>query len=64
MMTAEKQFDAFCGELEALLGRYQEEFDLSDATLIGGLQMYTTLFALQAMGHCVEEEEDEEEEEY
>jgi len=63
-MTAEKQFDAFCGELEALLGRYQEEFDLSDATLIGGLQMYSTLFALQAMGHCVEEEEDEEEEEY
>jgi len=63
-MTAEKQFDAFCGELEALLGRYQEEFDLSDATLIGGLQMYTTLFALQAMGHCVEEEEDEEEEEF
>jgi len=61
-MTAEKQFDAFCGELEALLGRYQEEFDLSDATLIGGLQMYSTLFALQAMGHCVEEEEDEEEE--
>ena len=63
-MTAEKQFDAFCGELEALLGRYQEEFDLSDATLIGGLQMYSTLFALQAMGHCVEEEEDEEEEEF
>jgi|TARA_R100000808_G_scaffold10_2_gene82 hypothetical protein len=64
MMTPEKQFDAFCGELEALLGRYQEEFDLSDATLIGGLQMYSTLFAMQAMGHCVEEEEDEEEEDY
>ena len=63
-MTGEKQFDALCGELEALLGRYQEEFDLSDATLIGGLQMYSTLFALQAMGHCVEEEEDEEEEEF
>ena len=63
-MTPEKQFDAFCGELEALLGRYQEEFDLSDATLIGGLQMYSALFAMQAMGHCVEEEEDEEEEDY
>ena len=63
-MTVEKQFDAFCGEVEALLGRYQEEFDLSDATLIGGLQMYSTLFAMQAMGHCVEEEEDEEEEDY
>ncbi len=63
-MTAEKQFDAFCGELEALLGRYQEEFDLSDAALIGGLQMYATLFAIQAMGWCVEEEEDEEEREF
>ncbi|MCP4891067.1 MAG: hypothetical protein GY904_31300 [Planctomycetaceae bacterium] len=63
-MTAEKQFDAFCGELEALLGRYQSEFDLSDAALIGGLQMYSTLFAIQAMGWCVEEEEDEEENEY
>jgi len=62
MMTVEKQFDAFCGELEALLGRYQDEFDLSDAALIGGLQMYCTLFALQAMGHCVEEDEEEEEE--
>lgn len=61
-MTIEQQFDAFCGELESLLERYQEEFDLSDAALIGGLQMYSTLFALQAMGHCVEEEEDEEEE--
>ena len=63
-MTPEEQFDAFCGELESLLGRYQEEFDLSDATLIGGLQMYSTLFAMQAMGHCMEEEEDEEEEEF
>jgi hypothetical protein len=60
-MTTEEQFDAFCGELEALLSRYQEEFDLSDPTLIGGLQMYSTLFALQSMGWCCEEEEEEEE---
>jgi hypothetical protein len=58
-MTVEEQFDAFCGELEALLSRYQEEFDLSDAQLIGGLQMYSTLFALQSMGWEEEEEEKE-----
>ena len=61
-MTTEEQFNAFCNDLEALLSRYQEEFDLNDATLIGGLQMYSTLFALQTMGHCVEEEDEEEEE--
>jgi hypothetical protein len=61
-MTIEKQFDAFCGELEALLSRYQEEFDLNDAQLIGGLQMYSTLFAIQSMGWCCEEEEEEDEE--
>ena len=63
-MTTEEQFDAFCNDLEALLSRYQEEFDLNDATLIGGLQMYSTLFALEAMGHCIEEDEEEEEEEF
>lgn len=61
-MTTEEQFNAFCNDLEALLSRYQEEFDLNDATLIGGLQMYSTLFALEAMGHCIEEDEEEEEE--
>jgi|TARA_R100000951_G_scaffold68533_1_gene57813 dihydrofolate reductase len=60
-MTTEEQFNAFCNDLEALLSRYQEEFDLNDATLIGGLQMYSTLFALEAMGHCIEEDEEEEE---
>lgn len=59
-MTTEEQFNAFCNDLEALLSRYQEEFDLNDATLIGGLQMYSTLFALEAMGHCIEEDEEEE----
>ena len=63
-MTAEKQFNAFCNDLEALLSRYQEEFDLTDATLIGGLQMYCTLFAIQSMGWCCDEEEEEEEEEF
>jgi len=38
---------------------------LSDATLIGGLQMYSTLFAIQSMGWCLDDdEEDEEEEEF
>ena len=60
-MTTEEQFNAFCNDLEALLSRYQEEFDLNDATLNGGLQMYSTLFALEAMGHCIEEDEEEEE---
>tara|TARA_R110000851_G_scaffold315493_1_gene477971 strand:+ start:944 stop:1129 length:186 start_codon:yes stop_codon:yes gene_type:complete len=60
-MTTEEQFNAFCNDLQSLLSRYQEEFDLNDATLIGGLQMYSTLFALEAMGHCIEEDEEEEE---
>ena len=63
-MTTEEQFSAFCNDLEALLSRYQEEFDLEDAMLIGGLQMYSTLFALQSMGWCCEEDEEEEEEEF
>ena len=63
-MTTEEQVNAFCNALEALLSRYQEEFDLHDATLIGGLQMYSTLFALQSMGWCCEEDEEEEEEEF
>ena len=61
-MTTEEQFNAFCNDLEALLSRYQEEFDLNDATLIGGLQMYSTLFAIQSRGWCCEEEDEEEEE--
>jgi|TARA_R110000787_G_scaffold34978_2_gene90212 dihydrofolate reductase len=61
-VTTEEQFSAFCGDLEALLSRYQEEFDLNDAMLIGGMQMYSTLFAIQQMGWCCEEEEEEEEE--
>tara|TARA_R100001594_G_scaffold126499_1_gene163777 strand:+ start:65 stop:283 length:219 start_codon:yes stop_codon:yes gene_type:complete len=58
-MTSEKQLDAFCGELQGLISRYQQEFDLSDAELIGGLQMYSALFAIQSMGYCVEEEDED-----
>ena len=68
-MTTEKQLDAFYGELQKLIVRYQQEFDLSDAELIGGLQMFSALFAIQSLGWCVEDEEEddedyEEEEEY
>ena len=58
-MTTEKQLDAFYGELQKLIIRYQQEFDLSDAELIGGLQMFSALFAIQSVGWCIEEDEDE-----
>ena len=58
-MTTEKQLDAFYGESQKLIIRYQQEFDLSDAELIGGLQMFSALFAIQSVGWCIEEDEDE-----
>ena len=58
-MTTEKQLDAFYGELQKLIVRYQQEFDLSDAELIGGLQMFSALFAIQSVGWCIEDDEDE-----
>jgi hypothetical protein len=58
-MTTEKQLDAFYGELQKLIIRYQQEFDLSDAELIGGLQMFSALFAIQSVGWCIEDDEDE-----
>ena len=39
----------------------QQEFDLSDAELIGGLQMFSALFAIQSLGWCVEDEEEDDE---
>jgi|TARA_R100000900_G_scaffold89570_1_gene69684 hypothetical protein len=62
-MTTEKQLDAFYGELQKLIIRYQQEFDLSDAELIGGLQMFSALFAIQSVGWCIEDDEDEDYEE-
>ena len=62
-MTTEKQLDAFYGELQKLIVRYQQEFDLSDAELIGGLQMFSALFAIQSVGWCIEDDEDEDYEE-
>ena len=62
-MTTEKQLDAFYGELQKLIIRYQQEFDLRDAELIGGLQMFSALFAIQSVGWCIEEDEDEDYEE-
>ena len=58
-MTTEKQLDAFYGELQKLIIRYQQEFDLSDAELIGGLQMFSALFTIQSVGWCIEDDEDE-----
>ncbi len=53
-------------DIEKLVARYQEEFDLDDASLIGGLQMYSCLMSLQALGYLLEDddEEDDEEDDY
>ena len=55
--------ECFCSDIEKLVARYQEEFDLDDASLIGGLQMYSCLLSLQALGYLLEEDEDEDDEE-
>jgi len=59
-MKLSGQLECFCSDIEKLVARYQEEFDLDDATLIGGLQMYSSLMSLQALGYLLEEDEDEE----
>ena len=62
-MKLSGQLECFCGDIEKLVARYQDEFDLDDATLIGGLQMYSCLMSLQALGYLLEEDEDEDEDE-
>jgi hypothetical protein len=66
VMKLSGQLECFCSDIEKLVARYQEEFDLDDATLIGGLQMYSCLMSLQALGYLLEDddEEDDEEEDY
>jgi len=59
-MRMKDQLECFCTDIEKLVDRYQEEFDLDDATLIGGLQMYSCLMSLQAMGYLLEDDEVEE----
>ena len=61
-MRMKDQLECFCTDIEKLVDRYQEEFDLDDATLIGGLQMYSCLMLLQAMGYLLEDDEEEDEE--
>ena len=62
-MKLSGQLECFCGDIEKLVARYQEEFDLDDASLIGGLQMYSCLMSLQALGYLLEDDEDEDDEE-
>ena len=59
-MKLSGQLECFCSDIENLVARYQEEFDLDDATLIGGLQMYSSLMSLQALGYLLEDDDEEE----
>ena len=54
-MTYRKQTEAFCNELEALLDRFADEFDLSNATVIGVLHLQTARITAEAL-----EDDDEE----
>jgi hypothetical protein len=64
-MKLSGQLECFCSDIEKLVARYQEEFDLDEATMIGGLQMYSCLMSLQAMGYLLEDDdEDDEKEEF
>ena len=62
-MKLSGQLECFCSDIEKLVARYQEEFDLDEATMIGGLQMYSCLMSLQALGYLLEEDDDEDDEE-
>lgn len=66
VMKLSGQLECFCSDIEKLVARYQEEFDLDEATMIGGLQMYSCLMSLQALGYLLEDddEEDDEEDDY
>ena len=56
-MKLSGQLECFCSDIEKLVARYQEEFDLDDATLI--LQMYSSLMSLQALGYLLEDDDEE-----
>tara|TARA_A100001201_G_C4085079_1_gene200187 strand:+ start:1102 stop:1302 length:201 start_codon:yes stop_codon:yes gene_type:complete len=60
-MKLSGQLECFCSDIEKLVARYQEEFDLDEATMIGGLQMYSCLMSLQAMGYLLDDDDEEEE---
>ena len=61
-MKLSGQLECFCSDIEKLVARYQEEFDLDEATMIGGLQMYSCLMSLQALGYLLEDDDDEDDE--
>lgn len=47
-MTHKEQTEAFAGELDNLIDRYRQEFDLSYCDVIGILQMKTWLLCAEA----------------
>lgn len=59
-----EQVDAFANELDALVERFRDEWDLTLETMIGCLEVQKTLMAqpvIMEMGSDMLEEEEEEE---
>ena len=48
MMTQEEQTQAFADDLENLVWRYIEEFDLTSASVVGALELVKSAIVLKA----------------
>ena len=63
-MSPADQTQAFRSDLEALVGRYIDEFDMEPETLIGAIQCHLYLMLADAtmcyVGHGMMEDDDEE----
>lgn len=60
-MTSREQLKAFSNELDKLVDRFGEEYDLSYAQIIGTMQYKVHLLCEQAGEESEEEEEEENE---
>ena len=61
-MTQEEQIDHLENDIDALINRYKDEFDLTHPTLIGVLQMKCHLLMYEAV--CAYDNEDGDNEDY
>lgn len=58
-MTQVEQQEAFYNDMEKLIGRYMDEFDLTVVSAIGVLEIHKNQLLMDQMGVMCAEEEDE-----
>ena len=67
-MDQNNQTDSFMFDLDNLIRRYQQEFDLNDQTIVGALEFAKLtvltdaeiLFTMDDEGHVLDDDEDDE----